>query len=97
MKAYKSLVKYALLKNATISVWDGEEWQAKRSTKYQEIIDAIESVEVAELRIRDEDGNVIGWAQIVPDLEDEETVADYTCTPFLEQWDAVYCDVTYNK
>lgn len=87
MKAYKSLVKYALAYGMTISVWDGEEWQTKRSTKYQETIDAIESVEVAELRIRNHSGNVVGWAQIIPDLEDDETVADYTCTPFMELWE----------
>jgi hypothetical protein len=88
MKAYKSLVKFALANNATVSVWDGEEWQLKRSTGYQAIVDAINSVEVAELRIRDAEGAVIGWAQIIPDLEDDETVADYTMTPFMESWEA---------
>ena len=87
MKAYKSLVKFALAKHLTISVWDGEEWQVKRSTGYQAIIDAIESVEVAELRIRDQAGTVLGWALIIPDLDDDETVADYTMTPFLAEWE----------
>lgn len=77
-KAYLKLIKNALSKDLTISVWDGEEWQVKRSTKYQDIKDAIESVEVAEIRIRDQDKNVLAWAQIVPDLDPEETVADYT-------------------
>lgn len=77
-KAYLTLVKNALSKDLTISVWDGEEWQVKRSTSYQDIKDAIESVEVAEIRIRDKDKNVLAWAQIVPDLDPEETVADYT-------------------
>ena len=88
MKAYKSLVKFALANNAIVSVWDGEEWQVKRSTGYQAIIDAIESVEVAELSFRDQASNVIGWAQIIPDLEDDETVADYTMTPFMSEWEA---------
>ena len=86
MKAYKSLVKYALSKNATISVYDGEEWEVKRSNKYQMIIDCIESVEVANLRIRDAGGDVIGWALIVPDLEDDETVADHTMNEFMNAW-----------
>jgi hypothetical protein len=77
-KAYLTLIKNALSKDLTISVWDGEEWQVKRSTKYQDIKEAIESVEVAEIRIRDKDKNVLAWAQIVPDLDPEETVADYT-------------------
>jgi hypothetical protein len=77
-KAYLTLIKNAIAQGLTISVWDGEEWQVKRSTKYQDIKDAIESVEVAEIRIRDQDKNVLAWAQIVPDLDPEETVADYT-------------------
>ena len=88
MKAYKALVKFCNANNATVSVWDGEEWQVKRSVGYQSVIDAIESVEVAELRIRDQEGNIIGWAQIIPDLEDDETLADYTMTPFMEQFEA---------
>lgn len=87
MKAYKALVKFALANSMTVSVWDGEEWQLKRSTGYQAIVDAINSVEVAELRIRDSEGNVTGWAQIIPDLEDDETLADYTMTPFMERFE----------
>jgi len=77
-KAYLTLVKNTLERGLTISVWDGEEWQVKRSTSYQAIKDAIESVEVAELRIRDQEKNILGWAQIIPDLDPEETVSDYT-------------------
>ena len=82
-KAYLTLIKNALSKDLTISVWDGEEWQVKRSTKYQEIKDAIESVEVAEIRIRDYQGEVKGWVMIIPDLDPEETLADYSYTPFM--------------
>jgi hypothetical protein len=28
-------------------------------------------------------GQVVGWAQIIPDLEPDETVADYTMTPTM--------------
>lgn len=78
-KAYLTLIKNAISQGYTISVWDGECWEVKRSNKYQEIKDCIESVEVAELRIRHGQlGDVVGWAQIVPDLDPEETVADYT-------------------
>jgi hypothetical protein len=82
-KAYLTLIKNALAKDLTISVWDGEEWQVKRSTKYQDIKEAIESVELAEIRIRDKDKNVLAWAQIVPDLDPEETLADYSYTKFM--------------
>jgi len=39
MKAYKTLVTKALAKGFTVSVWDGEEWQVKRGSKWQEIIE----------------------------------------------------------
>jgi hypothetical protein len=90
MKAYKSLVKFALANNAKVSVHDGEEWAVKKSTKYSDIIDAIESVESAELRIRDANDEPIGWALIIPDLADDETVADFTETEFMMMWDERY-------
>lgn len=90
MKAYRSLVKHALAKDMTVSVWDGEEWQVKRSTGFKAIIEAIESVEVAELRIRDKASNIVAWVQIIPSLEDDETVADYTDNEFMNEWDKSY-------
>lgn len=78
-KEYLKLIKNALAKGYLISVHDGECWEVKRSTSYKEIKDCIESVEVAEIRIRSEDdSHIIGWAQIIPDLEPDETVADFT-------------------
>ena len=92
MKAYKHLVKHALAQGHTISVWDGEEWQVSHSTKYQKIIEAIESVEEANLVIRLATGSErIGWAQVIPyGLEDDETVVDYICSKFMENWYAEY-------
>ena len=80
---YLKLITNALAQNLTVSVWDGEEWQLKRSTAYMAIKDAIESVEVAEVRLRNQAGDIVGWAQIIPDLDPEETVADYTMTPTM--------------
>ena len=78
MRAYKTLVKNALARDFTVSVWDGEEWQVSRSKIYDDIVDAIESVDFSELRIRDKDGNYQGWASIVLDCEPECLVADFT-------------------
>ncbi len=86
MKAYKSLVKYALAKDCTVSVWDTEEWQVKRSTGYNAIIEAIESVDMAELRIRDLGGMEMAWALIVHDTGDSENVADFTDNDFMNDW-----------
>ena len=90
MKAYKSLVKFALNNNATVSVFDGEEWAVKKSIKYTDIINAIESVEIAELRIRDTNSDIIGWAQVIPfGMEDDETVSDYSITEFMATWEKI--------
>ena len=86
MKAYKSLVKYALANDTKVSVHDGEEWAVKKSTKYKEIIDAIESVESAEIVIRDSNDNKIAWALIIDGLADDETVADFTDNEFMNTW-----------
>jgi hypothetical protein len=91
MKAYRHLVKHCINEGNVISVWDGEEWQVKRSDKYKEIIDAIESVEVSELQVYNNEGKMIGWALVIPfDLADDETVADHTMTEFMENWWSIY-------
>lgn len=92
MKAYKHLVKYSLAQGYNISVWDGEEWQVSHSNKYQSIIDAIESVEEAQIKIRiPEYGTLIAWALIIPfGLEDDETVADYSDNEFMMKWSLAY-------
>jgi len=91
MKAYKSLVKFALADNKVVSVWDGEEFQVKRSDKYQDIIDAIESVEECSLTIRDTDG-VVGTALIIHDTGDDENVADFSDNDFMNRWWSQYQD-----
>ena len=90
MKAYKHLVKYALSMGCTVSVWDGEEWQVRRNNCYSYIIDAIESVEEAQIRIRQHDV-VIGWGLVSAfGLEDDETVIDHSTTPFMKKWSETY-------
>jgi hypothetical protein len=91
-KAHLNLIKYALAQGCTISVWDGEEWQVKRSTSYKAIKEAAESVDESQLRIRDSEDNIVGWALVIPDctFEPEEYVVDYSCTLFMEQWELQY-------
>jgi hypothetical protein len=87
MKAYKSLVKYALANNCTVSVFDGEEWAQKRGTGYNSIIADIESVEEAQIVIRNSEGDKMGWALILTGLDDDETVADYSISDFMQGWE----------
>ena len=91
MKAYVSLVKYSIHNGYIVSVWDGEEWQVKRSNSYQEIIAAITSVEEAVLVIRDSKGSKVATATVQPyGVEDDETVSDWVISPFMSQWEAGY-------
>ena len=83
--AYRTLVKNALAKGYTVSVWDGGEWQVKRGSKLEEICDAIKSVEEAQLRIYNAEER-IGWALVSAyDLAPDETVIDYTCNEIMEE------------
>jgi len=94
MKAYRHLVRHALSQNCTVSVWDGEEWEVKRSKSFKAIVDAIESVEEAQLRIRDIDANYKGWAMVsASGLEPEETVIDFSDNEFMNEWDNLYLQI----
>ena len=95
MKAYKHLVKYSIANGNLVSVFDGEEWQVNRSAKYQTIIDAIESVEEAQIKIYskfDTRGEGYkGWALVIPfGLDDDETVADNSDNEFMTTWEESY-------
>ena len=85
--AYKNLVRYALKNNCTISVWDGGEFPVRFSTRFADIVDAINSVYESEIFIYQDD-NKVGVALIIPTLDADETVADHSGSPFIEKWEA---------
>ena len=89
-KAHLNLINYAIANGHTISVWDMGEWQVKKSTSYQDIKDAIDSVEMSELSILNNKGKQVGWALIIDQGEPDETVSDYTITPFMDAWEEHY-------
>lgn len=85
------LIRYAKERGCTISVYDGEEWQVKRSTNEKEIMEAVNSVCESQFRIRDAKGAVVGWALVIPELEPEEMVADYSDDgKFMDEWNIDY-------
>jgi hypothetical protein len=87
MKAYKHLVKYALGQGLVVSVWDGEAWDVQRSNKLKTIIDCIESVEEADLKIRDVHGKCVAWALVSAyGLADDETVINSTDNNWMADW-----------
>jgi hypothetical protein len=91
MKAYIHLVEKTLADGHVVSVWDGEEYQVTRCASKDEIIEAIESVEEAMIKIHTTNGDHVGTALIIPfGLEDEETVADYGINEYMETWSDEY-------
>ena len=85
--AYISLVKTAINFGFTVSVWDGEEWMVKKSTKLRQICEAIKAVEGAELRFRDQENKVNGWAMVTAyGVEADETVIDFTDNAWMNAW-----------
>ena len=90
--AYIHLIKHALNQGHTVSVWDGEEWQVKRSTSLHDITEAVKSVEEAALRIRDQDGNMLVSSVTVSafGLEPDETVVDHVVNEWTDAWEQAY-------
>lgn len=86
--AYIQLIKHALRNNCTVSVWDGEEWQVKRSTSLRAIVDAVKSVDEASLRIRDASGAVVAAALVAAyGLAPDETVIDHSANEWMHAWE----------
>ena len=91
-KAYRNLVAYALANNCTVSVWDGEEFQVKKCTSFKRIVEAIESVEEANLKIRYNGDEVVGFALVSAyGLAPDETVIDFSDNDWMKGWEQQYC------
>lgn len=85
--AYRKLILKALSLGYSVSVWDGEAWQLKASRSLFDITEAADSVDHAELRFSEANGNGAGWALVSRfDLLPDETVIDHTCTPWIEEF-----------
>jgi hypothetical protein len=96
-KAYLHYIKHALAAGYHIHVDDGGE-RIRCGDSYQAAKDAVEAVEAAHINVvsserNPETGKFIcyGWAYAIPfGLDPEETVADYSVTPYNEAWEAEY-------
>ena len=86
--AAKDLIRYALSRGNTVSVYDGEEWAVKRSMTYKEIIGAIASVDDAQIRIRDQNSAVVAWARVsLFGLAPDETIIDCSDNAYMKEFD----------
>jgi hypothetical protein len=86
MKAHRHLLKHALDLGHTVSIFDGERWEVKRSSSFNEALACIESVDESTIRIRDNKDEVVGYADICLMNDDHETVFDFSATAFMDQW-----------
>lgn len=85
MKNINSMIGEAIKRGLLVSVFDGEEWAVRRSANKKEILEAINSVEEAQIRLRDAENKVVGWALLIPSLEDDESIADYSDNALMNE------------
>lgn len=78
------IVKDALALNCTVSVYDGEEWALKRSTKYTEVMGAIMSTDMDTLRFRNQDGDIVGSVFLVYGNDGYDVINDYSANAETE-------------
>ena len=76
----RKLVRTLLDKGLSISVNDGEEWTVKSSRKESEILNALCTTGEDIIRIRNDDGEIMGQFLLIWDNDDngEELIADHT-------------------
>lgn len=84
-KAHLNLIKWALNEGCAISVYCEGDNLIEDSTKYTDIKEHTESVDIAELVFK-KDGKRKGWALIVFGNEDDELVSDHTANEWMESW-----------
>ena len=78
MKAYLSLIKEALQRDMSIDVFS-EEGHELTSSKYTEIKDMVENLDMCSLRFYDKYSNIYrGSAVVNLCVDDEETVSDHS-------------------
>lgn len=93
-KVIRRMVRIALTKGLTVSVWDGGEWTLKRSKSVTRVLSACGTTDHDVLRFRDKDGTKVGSVSLVYGNGPGEVVSDYSDVPAMEWMVDVmeYCD-----
>ena len=73
----RKMIKDALAKGWTISVFDGEEWALKRSRKEHDVLEALCSTDSDTLKFRDKLARPIGNVMLVWG-NDEDVISDHS-------------------
>lgn len=94
MKAYKHLVNFMLNRGYVISVGSEGVTDLRRSSDEKAILEAIEAVDEASIRIRLKDaghgGHLASALIIAHGMADDETVADFSDKPLMTEWQLAY-------
>jgi len=87
-KAHLNLAQYALERGCSITVHYGdiEDGELAKSTDFNEIKEASEACDESYMLIYNREGKKLGWAWVVFGNEDDELVADYSVSPFMDEW-----------
>lgn len=62
----------------TVSVFDGEEYSARRSRKVEDVMRSLRATDADRLIVRDNDGERVGSVLLVYGNEPYEVIADYS-------------------
>lgn len=87
------LIRYAKAQGCVISVNDGGAWAVKKSTNEKEILEAVNSVDEAFIRVYEPRGlefESMGTATIINGLDKDELVADHTDNLWFQGWSEAY-------
>jgi hypothetical protein len=95
LKAHEHLVDYVLAQGFTINVFDGEECDVIHSTDRKQILATVDSVDESTIQVYASNHKLIGWAligwaDIILEGDEPETVVDYGGNPFMELWFKVW-------
>lgn len=82
----RRLVRKALEQGWTISVNDSEEWTVKRSTSFDEVMQALFTTDADTLLFRNTNGDPDGRVYLVYGNSAFEVIADYSVTPTLDDF-----------
>ncbi|MBA4172818.1 MAG: hypothetical protein C0511_09240 [Hyphomicrobium sp.] len=80
----RQLIRGALVKGWSVSVYDGEEWTVKQATSLHIVTAALATTDEDVLRFREADGTKIGDVSLIWS-NDEDVISDHTDVPDLRE------------
>jgi len=89
MKDYQLLIQFALAAGHSVSVQDADGMITEFCHNFDQIVADVEDCEDCYLHFYNSNKERLGWALITPFEADDETIADYSMTPFMEEWEQV--------